>query len=134
MGPQGGAAAPPRSHVSRFLAWLGWLPIVTIAGRRTGRPRTTSLAPVKLNSHSYLVAVRGTNDWAANLGKAGGGQIRSRGRTHAFSAHEVSGSERQAVLDAYKRRVGWTGITRIAGWPTASRVFRIQSTEDTAVA
>jgi deazaflavin-dependent oxidoreductase (nitroreductase family) len=133
MGPQRGVAAPSPSHMSRLLAWLGWLPIVTIAGRRTGRPRATSLAPVKLNGHSYLVAVRGSTDWAANLGAAGGGQIRSRGRTNAFSALEVSGPERQAVLDAYRRRVGWTGITRMEGWPTASRVFRIESTKDTAI-
>jgi deazaflavin-dependent oxidoreductase (nitroreductase family) len=133
MGIGGVVAAPSPSYLGRLLAWLGWLPIVTIAGRRTGRPHATSLAPVKLHGHSYLVAVRGTNDWAANLGATGGGQIRSRGRTHAFSALEVSGPERQAVLGAYRRRVGWTGITRMTGWPTASRVFRMQSTEDAAI-
>jgi deazaflavin-dependent oxidoreductase (nitroreductase family) len=131
----GRVATPSPSFVSRFLARFGWVPIVTIVGRRTGQLRPTSLAPVELDGHRYLVAVRGSTDWAANLAQAGGGQMRSRNTTHSFSALEVTGSERDAVLALYERRIGrWMGITRIAGWPAASRVFRIQPLEETASA
>jgi deazaflavin-dependent oxidoreductase (nitroreductase family) len=127
-------AAPSPSLVSRLLAWLGWVPMVSIVGRRTGQPRHRSLAPVELNDERYLGAVRGGTDWAANLSQAGGGQMRRRNNLESFSAIEVTGPEREDVLALYERRIGrWMGITRIAGWPTASRVFRIRPLEHTAI-
>ena len=75
--------------------------MLTVAGRKTGRPRSAPLlcAPYK---STYLVA--GSNfggprepTWALNLAAAGRGSLRIKGVTRPFTSRLVTGDERTGL-------------------------------------
>ena len=98
------------------LADLGGLPnlMLTVPGRKSGLPRSTPLLCVPDGS-DFLVA--GSNwggpkepMWVANLAAAGAGELRFRGRTHAFTARRLRGAERDEA---------WTLMNRT--WPNFAK-------------
>jgi deazaflavin-dependent oxidoreductase (nitroreductase family) len=113
--------------VNRVLALFGWVPILTVRGRRSGRPRSVPLAPVAHNGSRYIVAVRGPTNWARNLAAAGQGELHARGRTEVFRSVEVDGPERIAVVAAYQKAHGrfLKGMGPIPG-PEQQTVFRVE--------
>jgi deazaflavin-dependent oxidoreductase (nitroreductase family) len=112
--------------ISRLLARVGWVPIVTIRGRRSGQLRRVPLAPLDHDGARYLVAVQGEADWARNLAAAGTGELLGRGRRQPFSAVEVDGDERIAAAIAYQRAFGrWMKGLGPPPPPDRQRVFRI---------
>ena len=75
--------------------------MLTVAGRKSGRPRSTPLLCAPHRS-SFLVA--GSNfggptepAWALNLLAAGRGSLRFHGRTRPFTSRLVTGDERAAL-------------------------------------
>ena len=54
---------------------------LTVAGRRTGKPRRVPVIPVEVGSSRYLVSPYGESDWVCNLRAAGKGELSRKGRT-----------------------------------------------------
>ncbi|MBB5917312.1 deazaflavin-dependent oxidoreductase (nitroreductase family) [Nocardia transvalensis] len=100
---------------------------LTVAGRKTGRPRTVSLLYVPDGPGSYLLV--GSNwgrtehpAWSANLDAAEYAEIHSEGDRFKVRVHRLSGADRER---AWRRAVAyWPGYRmeqRLAG----SRKFRL---------
>lgn len=75
-----------------------------VPGRRTGNVCHTILIPWEVDGVHYLMSQYGVTDWVRNLRAAGGGQLRHKGSTLAFSAIEVEGEERDRVLAAFRAK------------------------------
>lgn len=56
--------------------------VITVAGRTSGRPRSTPVTPWPVDGKRYVIAAIGTSDWARNARAAGEGTLTS-GRTTA---------------------------------------------------
>lgn len=81
-------------------------PTLVVRGRGSGRAIRTPVPPFGFEGERYLVAGGGETHWVRNLRAAGEGELR-RGRTHEpFRAHELTGVERDRVVDAYRTQLG----------------------------
>lgn len=82
--------------------------VLTVAGRRSGEPRSV---PVNLLTHGgdrYLVAPRGNTQWVRNIRAAGGHASLRRGRrSEEIVAVELDDADKTPVLRAYLDRWGW---------------------------
>lgn len=82
--------------------------MLTVIGRKSGKPMSTPVTLVIEGTQEWIVAPYGERQWVKNL-RAGGGASLSRGRrTRAITAREVSAEEAVPVMRAYVRRVGVT--------------------------
>jgi deazaflavin-dependent oxidoreductase (nitroreductase family) len=102
---------PPwgQRHIGNRLAPLFRPSLVsklTVAGRRSGRPRTVPVAVLQHEGERYLVSYRGQSDWARNLRASGRATLRSRGRTEEIGVTEVPVERRAALLEIYRDRFG----------------------------
>ncbi|MGQ4599738.1 nitroreductase family deazaflavin-dependent oxidoreductase [Nocardia sp. R6R-6] len=99
---------------------------VTVAGRRTGIPRTTSLLYVP---HDGDVIVLGSNwgspehpAWSANLRAAESASVRCKGEQFQVAIREITGAERERFWDlAVEFWPGYTMEYELSG----GREFRI---------
>jgi len=114
--------------------------LLTVAGRKSGKPMTTPVNPMSFEGAEYLVAPRGDTHWTRNLRAAGAAELR-RGRTkrRIGVVAELSDAEKPPVLLAYLER--WGGVTKGhfgIPWPNPSEaditrvcartpMFRIES-------
>jgi len=97
-----------------------WL--LTVAGRRTGRARTTPIVPVVTDEGRWLVAAYGEVGWVRNA-RAAGVVTLSRGeRSETLGAVEVDPAEAVPVLRAYRamRPAGWIVRSHLAFGPRSS--------------
>jgi deazaflavin-dependent oxidoreductase (nitroreductase family) len=93
--------------------------LVTVVGRRTGRPRTTPVSVVIDGDRRWLVAQFGETDWVRNA-RAAGRVTLTRGRRRGeYSVTELATAERVPVLRAYLR-IEPMGRRRIGLGPDAS--------------
>jgi deazaflavin-dependent oxidoreductase (nitroreductase family) len=105
---------PPRSLkvANRVIIWLqrrglpiGTMHLLTVAGRRTGEPRTTPVSPLTVDGHRYVIGGYAKGDWVKNA-RAAGEAVLSRGKA---SEHvrliELPEPERVPVLRAFPREV-----------------------------
>jgi deazaflavin-dependent oxidoreductase (nitroreductase family) len=81
--------------------------ILAVRGRSSGEWRTTPVNPLRVGGGLYLVAPRGHTQWVRNIRVAGGGELRSAGRSTAFRAIEVPDAEKPPILRAYLRAWAW---------------------------
>jgi deazaflavin-dependent oxidoreductase (nitroreductase family) len=79
---------------------------LTVAGRSTGRPRTTPVVVLEHDGERYLMAPFGHTDWALNLRAAGTGRLTRAGKAEDFTAEEVPADQRPALIEAYLSRYG----------------------------
>ena len=96
---------------------LGTIHVLTVPGRRTGKPRPTPVSPLILDGRRYVIAGLPQGDWARNVRAAGRGDL-ARGRRHtAVDLTEVhDGREKDAVLRAFPRLATARGaVLRPAG-------------------
>ena len=63
--------------------------------------------PFELDGTTYLLAPRGTTQWARNLRVAGVGELRGRGPARRFRATEVEDAEKLPLLRHYLDRWAW---------------------------
>ena len=113
----------------------GDLYLLTVRGRRTGKPRSTPVTVLEDERGRWLVAAYGPVDWVRNARVAGRVTLTRRGRARAVPVTEVDGAEAAPVLQRYVRhvRVARPYFTARAGDPVeafaaeASRhpVFRV---------
>jgi len=78
--------------------------VLTVAGRKTGEPRSTPVNLLTIDGVSYLVAARGETQWVRNLRVAGQGQLRVGRRDETFTYRELADDEKPAILRAYLKR------------------------------
>jgi len=105
---------------------LGFSPqggqLLTVRGRKSGKPHTTPVNPMELGGREFLVAPRGNTQWARNLRATGEGELRL-GRKKRFIkvVRELPDEEKPPVLLAYLER--WAGVTKEhfgIPWPNPS--------------
>ncbi|TDE09647.1 nitroreductase family deazaflavin-dependent oxidoreductase [Jiangella asiatica] len=77
--------------------------LLTVAGRRTGRPRTTPVRVMRSGERRWLVAPYGVVDWVRNV-RAAGQVTLTRGRhSDAYAAVECDAEQSGPVLKDYAR-------------------------------
>jgi deazaflavin-dependent oxidoreductase (nitroreductase family) len=97
--------------------------LLTVRGRKTGRPRTFPVAILRTEGREYLFSAFGEVSWVHNLRAAGTATIRHGRRTRTVSATEIAPPEAAVVLEAGLRSMmripvigsliaGWYGIER----------------------
>ena len=79
--------------------------LLTVAGRRSGAPRTTPVTLVEEGGRRWLVAPYGEVAWVRNLRAAGKATLSRGGRTEAIAIREVNAEEAAPVLKMYVTRV-----------------------------
>ncbi|MBS1877998.1 MAG: nitroreductase family deazaflavin-dependent oxidoreductase [Actinobacteria bacterium] len=96
-----------QAHVGNRMALLfgrRFVSLLTVRGRRTGKPHQVPVAVLDLDGDRYLLAPRGSTHWVRNLRAAGAGELRRGGSAHSFRAVEVPVEERAPLIAAYRRR------------------------------
>jgi deazaflavin-dependent oxidoreductase (nitroreductase family) len=68
----------------------GPVSVITVAGRRSGRPRSTPVTPWVVDGKRYVVAGIGTSDWSRNARAAGAGTLTSGRDTTRVRLTEVT--------------------------------------------
>lgn len=94
---------------------LGFSPqggqLLTVNGRKSGRPMTTPVNPLTVDGAEYLVAPRGNTHWTRNLKASGSGVLRrGRKKRPIRVVHDLADDEKPKILLAYLGR--WGGVTR----------------------
>lgn len=91
------------------LVGLGVVPrdyrLLTVPGRRTGRPYTTPVRLVSVGGERWLVAPYGEREWVKNARAAGRVELRHGRRRVVSAVEELPADERAPVLAEYIRRV-----------------------------
>jgi deazaflavin-dependent oxidoreductase (nitroreductase family) len=112
-----------------LLMRLGLVPTLAVRGRRSGEWRKVPVNVLELDGKRYLVAPRGDTQWARNLRAAGGGELRTRSGTEAFTATEIPDSDKPPIIDAYLARWGGQVKSQFKELPDPAEhpVFRVTS-------
>jgi hypothetical protein len=108
-------------------------PALVVRGRRSGQLLTVPMAePFVFAGRRYLVSGRGETHWVRNLRAASQGAFRMHGTTTGFRAVELTGTDRDAVVDAYRSKLGHSVDRYFAEIPDASGhpVFRMDPLAD----
>ena len=80
--------------------------VLTVPGRRTGKPRSTPVSPLTVSGGQYLVAGRPDSDWARNVRAAGHARLSRGRRREPVTLTEVTDSTlKEQVMRAYPREV-----------------------------
>ena len=105
---------------------LGFSPsggqLLTVRGRKTGKPMTTPVNPMTFEGAEYLVAPRGDTHWTKNMRISGTGVLRlGRKKRPIKLVEELTNEQKPPVLLAYLER--WGGVTKEhfgIPWPNPS--------------
>ena len=79
--------------------------LLTVAGRRSGAPRTTPVTLVEEGGQRWLVAPYGEVAWVRNLRAAGKATLSRGGQTDPIRVREIANDEAAPVLKLYVMRV-----------------------------
>jgi len=75
--------------------------VLTVPGRKTGKPRTTPVTPMTVGGKRYVVAGMPGSDWAANARAAGEATLQVGRRTEPVRMVEMSTEEARPLLRAF---------------------------------
>jgi deazaflavin-dependent oxidoreductase (nitroreductase family) len=81
--------------------------VLEVKGRSSGAWRRTPVNLLPFEGADYLISPRGQTQWVRNIRVSGGGRLRLGRRVDEFSAEEVTGELRIALLRAYLKRWAW---------------------------
>jgi deazaflavin-dependent oxidoreductase (nitroreductase family) len=81
--------------------------VLSVAGRRSGVPRSTVVNLLALDDARFLVSPRGHTQWARNLRAAETAELRVGRRVDVITARELPDGDKLPVLREYLRRWGW---------------------------
>jgi deazaflavin-dependent oxidoreductase (nitroreductase family) len=73
---------------------MGFNGLLTVAGRRTGQPRTTPVAIIEVDGRRWIWCPWGERHWVRNLRAAGRASIEVRRQTEPVTARELDPAER----------------------------------------
>jgi deazaflavin-dependent oxidoreductase (nitroreductase family) len=79
--------------------------VLTVPGRKSGRPRSTPMTPFEFQGGLYVVAGYPGADWAANARAAGTGTLSRGRRSRPVRIVELTAEEARPVLRAFPREV-----------------------------
>jgi deazaflavin-dependent oxidoreductase (nitroreductase family) len=86
------------------LVKLGFKPganaIITVPGRRSGRPRSTPITVVTYQGRRYLQSPYGEVDWVRNLRAAGKASLQRGRRIETVTVRELNAAEAAPILRA----------------------------------
>jgi deazaflavin-dependent oxidoreductase (nitroreductase family) len=77
--------------------------VLTVPGRKTGRPRSTPVQLLVLDGQRWLVAPYGPGDWVKNARAAGAVELTRARKTERVRVDEVGPEEAAPVLREYLR-------------------------------
>jgi deazaflavin-dependent oxidoreductase (nitroreductase family) len=93
----------------RLLLRLGLAPrttvLLTVPGRRTGRPRSTPVTLIEEDGQRWLVAPYGPVGWVHNARAAGQVQLSRGRRSETVRVKELAPEAAAPILKAYLERV-----------------------------
>ena len=81
--------------------------LLTVAGRRSGQPRTNPVQLVVDGQQRWVVAPYGIVDWVKNVRVAGRAQLTKGRRTEDVELTEVEANEAAPILKRYIEQVGF---------------------------
>ncbi|HEY3729282.1 MAG TPA: nitroreductase family deazaflavin-dependent oxidoreductase [Solirubrobacteraceae bacterium] len=81
--------------------------VLEVRGRKSGEWRRTPVNLLRVNRAEYLVSPRGHTQWVRNMRASGGGRLRLGRRVQEFTAIELEGQAKLAVIRAYLKRWAW---------------------------
>ncbi len=97
------------NRLVRLLLHLGLMPgptyLLTVPGRRTGRPMSTPITLVEDGGERWLVAPYGDVGWVRNARAAGQVTLSRGGRSETLPIRELSPADAAPVLQRYVTRV-----------------------------
>jgi deazaflavin-dependent oxidoreductase (nitroreductase family) len=79
--------------------------LLTVPGRRSGRPYSTPVTLVERNGERFLVAPYGVTNWVKNARAAGQVELRRAGGRETISLSELDPGDRAPVLRDYVRAI-----------------------------
>ena len=85
---------------------MGPMALLTVAGRKSGLPRTTPIAVLIDDTGWRVAAPYGVVDWVKNLRAAGRAVVSRRGRKTTVEAEELSAEQAAPVLRKSLRQAG----------------------------
>ena len=83
--------------------------VLTVPGRKTGKPRSTPVTPMTVDGKRYVVGGLPGSDWAANARAAGEATLQVGRRTEPVRMVEMSTEEARPLLRAFPVEVP-TGV------------------------
>jgi deazaflavin-dependent oxidoreductase (nitroreductase family) len=78
--------------------------LLTVQGRKTGRPWSTPVSLIEWQGERYAVAPYGERNWVQNARAAGGVELRRGRRRERADVEELAPAEAVPVLREYYRR------------------------------
>ncbi|MEE6163856.1 MULTISPECIES: nitroreductase family deazaflavin-dependent oxidoreductase [unclassified Mycolicibacterium] len=72
--------------------------VLTVTGRKTGKPRTTPVTPMTVDGERYIVAGLPGGDWAANARTAGEATINQGRRAQRVRMVEIPAEQARPLL------------------------------------
>jgi deazaflavin-dependent oxidoreductase (nitroreductase family) len=93
---------------------------LAVRGRKSGEIRTNPVNPFVIDGHTYLLAPRGTTQWARNLRVAGEGELRAGRKARRFRATEVDDADKLPLLRLYVDKWAWEVKSFLEVEPDAS--------------
>lgn len=79
--------------------------VLTVPGRKTGRPRSTPMTPFTVDGHLYTVAGYPGADWVRNARVAGAGTLSQGRKSRWVNIVELTPDDARPVLRAFPVRV-----------------------------
>ncbi len=79
---------------------FGPMMLLTVRGRKTGKPYTNAIDVHEYNGHRYLIATHGIGSWVHNLRASGEGTLSLGWRRQAFTAVELTSEEGGPIIKA----------------------------------
>ena len=93
--------------------------VLTVPGRKSGKPRSTPVTPMTVDGKRYVVAGLPDSDWAANARAAGSATLQVGRRTEVIRMVEMSADEARPLLRVFPVEVpSGVGFIKNAGLVT----------------
>ena len=83
--------------------------VLTVPGRKTGKPRSTPVTPMDVDGNRYVVNGYPGADWVSNVRAAGGATLTQGRRTQRVRMVELTPEDARPVLRAFPAAVP-TGV------------------------
>jgi deazaflavin-dependent oxidoreductase (nitroreductase family) len=93
--------------------------LLTVRGRRSGRPRTVPVGMLELDGRRFVQATYGQGGWGANLRSAGEGTITEGDHRETVRAVELEPEEAGAVLQRALKPLHRSSVLRALLGPRA---------------